>query len=308
MADLSIIIVSWNVCDLLAACLDSIISTTWDKLELEIIVVDSASTDTTVTMLHERYPQVRVLPQTENLGFTRCNNLGLKAAAGRHLLLLNPDTEIIGNALVTLVNFLDAHPDVGIVGPHTLNSDGTTQSTRRRFPTPAILFIESTWLQPYAPKTLLDFYYVANGEGENDILEIDWVQGSALAARRAVYEHIGGLDEGYVMYSEEVDWCKRAKAAGWRVFYVGTAQIIHHGGKSTEQVGARSHILFQQSKLRYTRKHHGWLLAALLRLWLLLNYAGQYALETVKWLMGHKRDLRRDRMRAYAKVIRTGLR
>ncbi len=309
MADLSIIIVSWNVCDLLAACLDSIISTTGDKLELEIIVVDSASTDATVAMLRERYPQVRVLPQTENLGFTRCNNLGLKAAAGRHLMLLNPDTEVIGNALVTLVNFLDAHPDVGIVGPHTLNSDGTTQSTRRRFPTPAILFIESTWLQPYAPKAWLNFYYVANDAADDgDILEVDWVQGSALAARRTVYEHIGGLDEGYVMYSEEVDWCKRAKAAGWHVFYVGTAQIVHHGGKSTEQVIARSHILFQQSKLRYTRKHHGWLLAALLRLWLLLNYTGQYALETVKWLLGHKRDLRRDRMRAYAKVIRTGLR
>lgn len=308
MADLSIIIVSWNVCDLLAACLDSIITTTWDKLELELIVVDSASTDATVVMLGQRYPQVRLLPQTQNLGFTRCNNLGLQAATGRHLMLLNPDTEVIGNALVTLVNFLDTYSDVGIVGPHTLNSDGTTQSTRRRFPTPSILFVESTWLQPYVSRALLDTYYLANSSNDNNILEVDWAQGSALMARRAVYEQVGGLDEGYVMYSEEVDWCKRAKNAGWRVFYVGTAQIIHHGGKSTEQVVARSHVLFQKSKLRYTRKYHGWLMTELLRGWLLLNYIGQYGLEVTKWLLGHKRNLRRDRMRAYANVIRTGLR
>ena len=186
MADLSIIIVSWNVHDLLAVCLDSIITTTWDKLELEIIVVDSASTDDTVSMLRQRFPQVRLLPQTENLGFTRCNNIGLQAASGRHLMLLNPDTEIIDDALVTLVNFLDAQPTAGIVGPHTLNSDGTTQSTRRRFPTRLLLFIESTWLQPYAPKSLLDSYYLTHDADDSDILEIDWAQGSALMARRTV--------------------------------------------------------------------------------------------------------------------------
>ncbi|MBI5666559.1 MAG: glycosyltransferase family 2 protein [Chloroflexi bacterium] len=308
MVDLSIIIVSWNVCDLLATCLDSIITTTWDKLELELIVVDSASSDNTVPMLRERFPQVKLLPQSENLGFTRCNNIGLAAASGRHLMLLNPDTEIIGDALVTLVNFLDAYPTVGIVGPHTLNSDGTTQSTRRRFPTPLVLFFESTWLQPYAPRWLLDSYYIANGAGDDDVIEIDWAQGSALMARRAVYDQIGGLDEGYVMYSEEVDWCKRAKNAGWRVVYVGTAHIIHHGGKSSEQVVARSHILFQQSKLRYTRRYYGWLMAALLRDFLLLNYTWQIGLEGIKWLLGHNRDLRRERLAAYWQVIRTGLR
>jgi GT2 family glycosyltransferase len=308
VTDLSIIVVSWNVCDLLAACLDSIIKTTWDKLELEIIVVDSASSDNTLPMLRERFPQVKLLTQSENLGYTRCNNIGLKAASGRHLMLLNPDTEVIGNALVTMVNFLDANPHIGIIGPHTLNADGTTQSTRRRFPTPYILFFESTWLQPYAPKSLLDSYYIANGASDGDIIEIDWVQGSVLMARRAVYEQIGGLDEGYVMYSEEVDWCKRAKNAGWGVVYVGTAQIIHYGGKSSEQVVVRSHIYFQKSKLRYTRKYYGWLMAELLREFLLLNYTWQFGLESAKWLVGHKRDLRRERIGAYWQVIRTGLR
>ncbi|NDJ60029.1 MAG: glycosyltransferase family 2 protein, partial [Chloroflexi bacterium] len=251
--------------------------------------------------------QVRLLAQTENVGFTRGNNIGLAAARGRYLLLLNPDTEVLGDALRQMTIYLDNHPDVGIIGPHTLNTDGTTQSTRRRFPTLATAFFESTWLQPYAPKRLLDHYYV-NDAPYNATLDVDWVQGSALMCRREVYAQIGDLDEGYVMYSEELDWCRRAKAAGWRVIYLGSAQIIHHGGKSTDQVVARRHIHFQQSKLRYFRKYHGLLVAQSLRLFLLLNYIWQIALEAGKRLLGHKPTLRRERIRAYWQVLRSGLR
>src|SRR5690606_18102333 len=120
----------------------------------------------------------------------------------------------------------------------TLNTDGTTQSSRRRFPTKALAFLESTWLQGFAPKTMLDDYYITQPP-DAAVLEVDWMQGSALMCRREVYAQIGGLDEGYVMFYEELDWCKRGKDAGWRAVYLGTAQIIHHGGKSTEQVGAR---------------------------------------------------------------------
>ncbi len=307
MIDLSFLIVSWNVADLLATCLETILAGQGD-LSIEILVVDSASRDHTVALLRERFPQVTVLPQSENVGYTRGNNIALAAAQGRYLFLLNPDTEIIGAALPTLVRYMDAHPDVGIVGPHTYNSDRTTtQSTRRRFPTPALGFFESTVLQAHAPKTLLDRFYVNDGQPETTTREVDWVQGSALLARREVYAQIGGLDEGYVMYSEELDWCKRAKDAGWRVVYLGDAHIVHHGGKSTEQVGARSHIYFQQSKIRYFRKYHGALIAHLLRLFLLLNYALQLAEESAKFVIGHKRELRRGRMQAYAQVLRSGL-
>jgi len=310
LIDLSIVIVSWNVSVLLAKCLESVISslhTTPNGLRTEIIVVDSASTDDTVSMLETRYPQVRLLSQAENLGFTRCNNIGLAAARGRYLLLLNPDTEIVGGALPQMVAFLDTNPDVGVIGPHTLNTDGTTQSTRRRFPTVLVAFLESTWLQPFAPRAVLNRYYVV-GPPDTAVLDVDWVQGSALMARRAVYEQIGALDEGFVMFSEELDWCRRAKSVGWRVVYFGSAQIVHHGGKSTDQVVALRHIHFQQSKLRYYRKYHGRLVAQTLRLFLLLNYTWQLALEAFKGLLGHKRDLRGQRVRAYWQVLRTGLR
>jgi hypothetical protein len=206
-----------------------------------------------------------------------------------------------------MVEYLDANPDVGLVGPHTLNPDGSTQATRRRFPTAPILFFESTWLQPYAPKSLMDYYYMVNGASDDEVIDVDWVQGSAVMARREVYEQVGELDEGFVMYSEEVDWCKRSKDAGWRVVYLGTATIIHHGGKSSEQVVARSHILFQQSKLRYCHKYYGGLMAFLLRDYLITNYCWQFGLEAGKALFGHKRDLRRERMKAYWQILRSGL-
>lgn len=306
--DLSIIVVSWNVASLLDACLKSIYASTRDnRLEIEIIVVDSASSDDTVPMLQHHHPGVILLPQSENVGFTLGNNIGLAQASGRYLLLLNPDTEVIGDSLARMVRYLDEHPEIGIIGPHTLNSDGTTQSTKRRFPTPALAFFESTWLQGMAPRLWLDRFY-ATDIADDAIANVDWVQGSALMTRREVYDQIGGLDTGYVMYSEELDWCKRAKQAGWRVVYLGTALITHHGGKSSEQVAARMHVHFQESKLRYFRKYHGPLIATLLRGFLLFSYAWQIALESFKGLMGSRRPMRRERVRAYWQVLRSGLR
>lgn len=303
MADLSIIIISWNVREFLAACLDSITAHTGD-LNVEVVVVDSYSSDGTVDMVRDRYQWVRFLPQSSNLGFTRGNNLGLAAAQGRHLMLLNPDTEVVDDALPRMVHYLDEHPDVGVVGPHTLNSDGSTQSTRRRFPNFVTALFESTWLQPFAPRSMLDRYY-ARDIADSEIAEVDWVQGSALMIRRKAYGQIGGLDEQYVMFSEEMDWCKRVRNAGWRVVYLGDAQIVHHGGKSTEQVSAMAHIYFQTSKIRYFRKFHGPLAAVALRVFLVASYVEQWFIESAKALLGHKRAMRQERARLYWKVIRS---
>jgi hypothetical protein len=299
---LSIIIVSWNVRDLLAACLRTIQANA-GGLTLEIIVVDSASTDGTPALLREQFPTVRLLAQTENVGFTRGNNIGLKAATGQYILLLNPDTEIIGDALPTLVSYLETHLETAIVGPHTLNSDGTTQSSKRRFPTLLTGIFESTHLQSLAPRRLLDRFY-AKDIPDTATAQVDWVQGSAILFRREVYDQIGGLDEGYVMYSEEVDWCKRAHDAGFQLVYLGSASIIHHGGKSTEQASARTHIYFQQSKLRYFRKHHGVVAAGILRLVVLWSYGQQMLEEWLKGVIGHKRTLRRERVTLYRQVLR----
>jgi len=144
---LSIVIVNWNVCALLQRALTSIYASWGDRAGLEVIVVDNASHDASVTMVQTHFPQVKLLANAENRGFTRGNNQGLALAQGDWVLVLNPDTEICGDALARLVAYGDAHPDVGMVGPQLHNPDGTVQSSRRRFPTLAVLFLESTWLQ-----------------------------------------------------------------------------------------------------------------------------------------------------------------
>jgi N-acetylglucosaminyl-diphospho-decaprenol L-rhamnosyltransferase len=312
--DLSILIVSWNVCDLLIACLESIVASpvvlvSADDapgaagLRCEVIVVDSASSDGSAQAVQERFPWVQLVTETENTGFVRGTNRALALARGRHLLLLNPDTLVHCSALGTLVDFLDQHPQAGIAGPQVLNEDGTTQSTRRRFPARLTALFESTWLQGYAPARLMRHYHITD-QPDDGTFQVDWVQGCALIARRAVYEEIGGLDPGYVMYSEEMDWCRRAKDAGWHVYYVGDAHITHYGGKSSEQVEAFKHIQFQRSKLRYFRKFHGRGFALALRLFLLLSYAAQIVQESAKAALGSKRNMRRARIVTYLQVLR----
>ncbi len=303
--DLSIIIVSWNVKALLQACLASI-EAGRGALSLETIVVDSGSSDGSPEMVREQFPRVRLIAREDNVGFPRGNNIGLAAANGRYLLLLNPDTEVVGDALAAMVAFLEAHPDVGVVGGQLLNPDGTVQSSRRRFPTVATAFFESTWLQPMAPKSILRRYYTEDLADE-ETADVDWVKGACLMTRRAVLEQVGPLDADYFMYSEELDWCKRIKMAGWRVVYLPVAKVVHYEGKSSEQAVTARHINFQRAKLRYFRKYHGRIVTIVLRLFLLLNYSWQLGLEMFKGLVGHKRDLRRQRVRAYWQVIRSGL-
>jgi N-acetylglucosaminyl-diphospho-decaprenol L-rhamnosyltransferase len=304
-AGLSIIIVSWNVCDLLRSCLASL-APHRDTLPLQVIVVDSASADGTPEMVGAEFPWVVLVASAENIGFPAGNNLGFEHASHPYLLLLNPDTEVVGNALAILVDFLDANPGVGIVGPQLLNPDGSVQSSRRRFPTVATAFFESTWLESRAPRRILDRYYMRD-RADDEQSDADWLTGAALMTRQKVLEQVGGLDPGYFMYSEELDWCRRIRTAGWRIVYLPSAQIIHHAGKSSEQAVTARHVNFQRAKLRYFRLYHGLLIAYVLRIYLLVSYFAQIGLEGAKGLLGHKRALRWQRVRSYWHVLKSGL-
>lgn len=304
--DLSIVIVSWNVRDLLANCLNTI-DRGRGELDLEVIVVDAGSVDGSPDMVQEQFAWIQLVAESENVGFPRGNNIGINRAYGRHVMLLNPDTEVIGDALSQLVAYLDQHPNVGVVSGMLRNPDGSIQSSRRRFPTFKTAVFESTWFEPYAPKSLLRDYY-AEDLPLDEPVDVDWLTGASLMVRREVIDQVGLMDEAYFMYSEELDWCRRIKDAGWRIVFLPTAEIIHHVGKSSEQAIIRRHIDFNRAKLRYFRKYHGRTQASLLRLWLLLNYSIQLALEAGKGLIGHKRELRQQRVRAYWSVLRSGLR
>ncbi len=303
---LSVIILSWNVRDLLRRALETVFESWGSQPGLEVIVVDNASSDDSVAMVRSLFPQVQLLVNPENQGFTGGNNQGLRAATGDLLFLLNSDTEVLGSALSRMVTYVQQNPDVGLIGPQLLNVDGSVQSSRRRFPSLPILFLESTWLQGLTPPAMLRRYY-AQDLPVDEPQDVDWVTGAALLVRREVFAEIGGLDEGFFMYSEELDWCRRIKQAGWRVVYYPDARVIHYGGKSSEQVVPARHIYFQSSKVRYARKYHGPFVSEALRLWLMAQYVWQLGVEGLKWLVGHRRELRSERIMAYTKVLKSRL-
>ncbi len=308
MCDISFIIVSWNVRELLKRALQAILDDTRAE-RIEIIVVDNASRDGTVEMLRENFPNARVIANAENVGFTRGNNQALQIAQGRYLFLVNPDTEIQRGAARALIEFMDASANarVGIVGPQLVYPDGAIQSSRRRFPKFSTALFESTKLEQWFPRNRLITDYRLLNTDNYQTQDVDWVVGAALFARRAVYEQIGGLDERFFMYSEELDWCKRAKDAGWRVVYFPNARVLHHEAKSSDQVRAQRDIYFHSSKVRYFKKHRGNFQGELLRYFLLSTFAYQWCEEAVKFLVGHKKELRAERMSAYRQVLANGL-
>jgi hypothetical protein len=308
MVELTVVVVSWNVRDLLRRCLQSVLGRQPSTFDLEVIVVDNASSDGSADMVRDEFPQVQIVVNEKNLGFTAANNQGLALSRGRYLLLLNPDAEIVEDALPTMLCHLVDHPEVGALGPQLRYADGSLQSSRRRFPTLATALLESTVLQEWwRGSSVLRRYYMADTPDDRT-QPVDWVVGACLLVRREVYEQVGGLDEGFFMYSEELDWCRRIKEAGWQIVYLPAASVIHHEGKSSGQVVPARHIHFQSSKVRYFRKHHGRAQAELLRLFLLATYVYQLLREGFKWLVGHKRPLRTERVKAYLSVLRSGLR
>jgi GT2 family glycosyltransferase len=302
--ELSIIIVSWNVRELLRACLASLPA---GDPAVEVIVVDAASADGTPAMVPVEFPHAHLIASPDNLGYTRGNNLGLRAARGNSLLILNPDTEVLGDALARMQAYLAEHPRVGAVGPRLEYPDGTVQSSRRRFPTLGTAFFESTWIKHRMPRSWRRHYFVEDVPLDATTA-VDWVVGAALMVRREAWRQVGDFDEGFFMYSEELDWQRRLKAAGWEVVYLPDARVVHHIGQSAAQVPAATHIRFNTSKVRYFRKYHGQAAGEVLRWYLLGHFAVQWLVETVKGWLGHKPELRRQRAAAYREVLRSGFR
>lgn len=308
--DLSIVIISWNVRELLRHCLDSIQESLRGEkgkgLLVETIVFDNGSADGSADMVREDFPWVHLMESEVNLGFTKGNNLAIGQSEGRYILLLNPDTEVVGDALGTMMAYMESHPRVGALGPQLMNPDGTTQSSRRRFPTMATAFLESTVLQPWFQGSgILKRYYLLD-RPDDETQPVDWVVGAALLIRREALHQVGPLDEEFFMYSEELEWCYRLKAQGWEVVYLPTAQVVHQEGRSSEQVLAARHIHFQRSKVLFFKKYYGWR-GEVLRWFILSTYLYLFLLEGLKWLVGHKRPLRRERVVAYWQVLRSGL-
>jgi GT2 family glycosyltransferase len=249
---LSIIIVNWNTCDLLDGCLSSIYTHPPADL-FEVFVVDNGSTDGSVRMVMRRFPQVCLIENHVNLGFSRANNQAIKETTCPYILLLNPDTEVKQGALDTLIDFMDDHPEVGAAGSRLLNPDGTLQVSCYPEPTHSREVWRLFHLDKFHPYGL---YPMHTWDSETP-RSVEVLQGASLILRRQALDQIGLLDEDYFVYSEEVDLCHRLKTAGWRLYWVPRSLVIHYEGQSTQQVSKEMFMHLYRGKLLYFRKHHG---------------------------------------------------
>lgn len=253
---LSIIIVSWNVKSDLADCIRSVAQNR-PAGEYEVIVVDNASADGSAEMVKEQFPEVILVVNEENLGFATANNVGIAKSCGEYILLLNPDTIVHPGSLDALLKFMDDNDDVGVCGPKLLNTDGTTQHSARGFPTLrgvvhcfTIMRAIPIFRGQYNKWMMRDFAHDRQAD-------VDQVMGAALMVRRSIVEQLGGMDEAFFMYYEEVDLCYRIKQAGWRIVFTPGPVITHRGGQSVAQVPVRRRIMTLRSILIFLRKHRG---------------------------------------------------
>ncbi|HET7011055.1 MAG TPA: glycosyltransferase family 2 protein [Anaerolineales bacterium] len=252
---LSIVIVSWNTRELLRKCLESVQaeSAALGAGRVETIVVDNASTDATPAMLRRAFPDVELIEPQRNLGFAAANNLGIGRAAGRYILLLNPDTEVHPGSLAILVGFMDSQPQAGAAGARLVNPDGSPQASAS--PTPTLL--GEVWRLFHLGDFGRRASYPLQTWDYDKVYAVDVVQGASLLVRAEALEQVGLLDEGYFMYTEEVDLCYRLRKAGWGVFWVPRSTVLHYGGQSTRQASAEMFLRLYESKIRFFRKHRG---------------------------------------------------
>ena len=300
--DLSVSIVSYRTPLPLERCLRAL-EAELDKLDLDVTVVDNASGDGSPEMVEREFPWITVMRNARNVGFGAAHNQVLRNASGRYWLVLNSDAVPRPDALKTLVGFMDANPRIAVAGPKLLNADGSVQPSRRRFPTVATLFLESTQLQRFWPDSATLRRYYVQDRSDDEPQDVDWLSGACLCIRADAAQRVGLFDERFFMYSEELDWCRRFKAEGWRVAYVASAEVVHLEGASARQDLASRDRLFQASKLAYAEKWLGRHVAFALRAYLIVEYLARGLEEVLKLAIGSRSAERRARLR----VIRSGL-
>jgi GT2 family glycosyltransferase len=258
--EITISIVNTNNRDITLNCLNSVFAT-HGELQLEIIVVNNACTDGSDEVIKRMYPQVKILENQTKLGFSTNNNMALQIAGGRYHMLLNDDTIVQENAFQKMVSFMDAHPEAGAVGANLLNSDLTPQLSYDYAPTPLYEGLRpfSERLRPLPP---------SHGKP----LEVANVCGACMLVRASITEHVGLLDTQYdPLYSEEVDWCHRIKSAGWKIFHLPDAKVIHLNGATMNRFPVRRYEQIFEKKALFFRKHYGNKAVALFKISLFIN-------------------------------------
>jgi N-acetylglucosaminyl-diphospho-decaprenol L-rhamnosyltransferase len=263
MAELAVVIVSWNVRDLLAACLRSLFADIQQSdLAAQVWVVDNGSADGTPDMVAESFPAVHLIANQENLGFVRANNRALRELQDsekrtpRFVWLLNPDTEVLPGATAALLSALTADPQTGMVGPRLVYADGSLQHSAFRFPGLIQLLFDLFPLPARLYDTPLNGRYPRRlYEGERPF-PVDFPLGASMMVKSAAIADVGLMDESFFMYCEEIDWCWRMRKASWNIYCVPSAHVIHHAGQSSGQVRVSSFVNLWTSRAHLYARHH----------------------------------------------------
>lgn len=257
---ISIVIVNYNVKDLLLQCLRSIYSKTNESIAIETIIIDNDSKDDSVAAVIKEFPQVILIENKFNAGFPAANNQGFQIAKGKYIFMLNPDTEFLDDSLSRLFNYMELHNDIDLIAPMLLNSDKSRQLSVWRFPSLWYLFCETHYLNVFLnKKNYLDKELKKSFEAES-------FSGAAIFFRKNVFDKIGMLDES-MFWIEDIEFCYRAYHAGLKLLYYPDAKVLHHIGQSAKQnynVSISNQIF---NKIKFFKKHHNrlkWLLVVLL--------------------------------------------
>lgn len=256
--DVSVVIVNWNACDLLRDCLKSIFDQT-RQIDFEVIVVDNSSSDASVAMVRDEFPQVKLIAEEVNLGFARANNVGIIQSRGRYVLLLNPDTVILDDAIGRSLNWIVSHPDVAVLGCQVFENETTIQKTCFAHPTLFNLFLDLAGMTSRFGNSTFLGRSVLGGWDRQTERDVPVVSGMFMLIPRKAIDEVGLMDEQFFVYSEEADLCRRFWSAGWRCVFSPVAKIIHRdgGGKSTSQTSVKMYVQMQKSNQLYIYKHYG---------------------------------------------------
>lgn len=297
MIDLSIVLLSWNGRDLALACLDSIDRTLRaasgaQRLSIETILVDNGSADGTVEAVRTRFPWAGIVELASNRGFAGGNNAGIAQARGRHVCLLNNDTIVQPGALEACVRYLDAHPDVGVVGPQLLHDDGRRQNSIHNFPTLLLELVPRSLLEIVAPRRYPSKRFVHRAP-----LDVEAVLGACMVVRRSVIERVGPMPEDFFFFLEETDWCFAMRDAGHRVVHLPEAHIVHlHGASTKKVVPLPTRIEYHRSLYHFFHKRRGSVQTGLVVLLRVLKLvAALVVLTPAALLMARERERWRQR-------------
>lgn len=263
---LSIVIVNWNTRDMLRDCLESVFDNLGD-LEAEVFVVDNASSDGSPSMVIREFPSVKLIRNTENLGFAAANNEAIRLSAGRYVLLLNSDTILHDDVLEQCFTYMEENPRIGVMGCRVLNTDGSLQITCSRFPSLINLSLLTSGLARLPWPKILDRYQMRHWN-RLDARQVEVISGCFMFARSAAIAQVGVMDEDFFFFGEETDWCRRFQNAGWQLWFAPVGVITHHGGGSCKRLNHRRDLLLTAGTVRLHRKYGGTVPAVIC--WMLL--------------------------------------